>query len=304
MNDSAGVRPVRTAGEVPRTGRCDAVGVTATGGAQWAACRSHRMRQWSSSRSRRARHADRVSLDAQHLDPRQVSPHEPVGGRSSPDTRVVASRCGSGGIHTCMPTRFGGQPHVERHQRKPTHSGRRNSGRTGPQHRPRDWRSHFRWSDGSGVDSVAVHAGSAHATDLFRPCLLVLLWAVSAGRPPWPVSAWPGWLACLGSRTSSSGWAFASFGYIVGFVAAAWLVGWLAERGADRRVVPTIGMMALGNVVIYVFGVAGLMVLVRTDVVWHRAGSGSAAIPDRRRDQDSAGRCAIARHLEADQLPP
>jgi biotin transport system substrate-specific component len=58
-----------------------------------------------------------------------------------------------------------------------------------------------------------------------------------------------------------SGWAFASFGYIVGFVVAAWLVGRLAERGADRRVVPTIGMMALGNVVIYVFGVAGLMVL-------------------------------------------
>jgi biotin transport system substrate-specific component len=58
-----------------------------------------------------------------------------------------------------------------------------------------------------------------------------------------------------------SGWAFASFGYIVGFVAAAWLVGRLAERGADRRVVPTIGMMALGNVVIYVFGVAGLMLL-------------------------------------------
>jgi biotin transport system substrate-specific component len=59
-----------------------------------------------------------------------------------------------------------------------------------------------------------------------------------------------------------SGWAFASFGYIVGFVAAAWLVGRLAERGADRRVLPTIGMMALGNLVIYVFGVAGLMVLV------------------------------------------
>jgi biotin transport system substrate-specific component len=58
-----------------------------------------------------------------------------------------------------------------------------------------------------------------------------------------------------------SGWAFASFGYIVGFVAAAWLVGKLAERGADRRVVPTIGMMALGNVVIYAFGVAGLMLL-------------------------------------------
>jgi biotin transport system substrate-specific component len=61
--------------------------------------------------------------------------------------------------------------------------------------------------------------------------------------------------------SQQSGWAFASFGYIVGFVAAAWLVGRLAARGADRRVVPTIGMMALGNVVIYAFGVAGLMLL-------------------------------------------
>jgi biotin transport system substrate-specific component len=44
-----------------------------------------------------------------------------------------------------------------------------------------------------------------------------------------------------------SGWAFASF-----------------ERGADRRVLPAIGMMALGNLVIYACGVAGLMVLVPT----------------------------------------
>jgi biotin transport system substrate-specific component len=58
-----------------------------------------------------------------------------------------------------------------------------------------------------------------------------------------------------------SGLAFASIGYIVGFVAAAWLVGRLAERGADRRVLPAIGMMALGNLVIYAFGVAGLMVI-------------------------------------------
>ena len=58
-----------------------------------------------------------------------------------------------------------------------------------------------------------------------------------------------------------SGWALVSIGYIVGFVAAAGLVGWLAERGADRRVVPTIGMMALGNVVIYAFGVTGLMLM-------------------------------------------
>jgi biotin transport system substrate-specific component len=56
-----------------------------------------------------------------------------------------------------------------------------------------------------------------------------------------------------------SGWSFPTFGYVVGFVAAAWLVGLLAERGADRHVVKTAGLMILGNVVIYAFGVAGLM---------------------------------------------
>ena len=59
-----------------------------------------------------------------------------------------------------------------------------------------------------------------------------------------------------------SGWAFGSFGYIVGFVVAAYVVGLLAERRADRKVLPAIGMMTLGNLIIYVFGVTGLMLLV------------------------------------------
>ena len=56
-----------------------------------------------------------------------------------------------------------------------------------------------------------------------------------------------------------SGWSFPSFGYVVGFIAAAWLVGRLAERGADRQVLRTAGLMVLGNLVIYGFGVSGLM---------------------------------------------
>lgn len=48
---------------------------------------------------------------------------------------------------------------------------------------------------------------------------------------------------------------FASLGYIVGFVLAAALVGWLAERGLDRRPLPAAGAMAAGNVVIYAVGV-------------------------------------------------
>jgi len=56
-----------------------------------------------------------------------------------------------------------------------------------------------------------------------------------------------------------SGWSFPTFGYIVGFIAAAYLAGRLAERGNDRHVVKTVGLMVLGNVVIYAFGLAGLM---------------------------------------------
>lgn len=48
-------------------------------------------------------------------------------------------------------------------------------------------------------------------------------------------------------------------GYIVGFVAAAALVGKLAELGWDRRIVGAIAAMALGNAVIYAIGVPWLM---------------------------------------------
>jgi biotin transport system substrate-specific component len=49
-----------------------------------------------------------------------------------------------------------------------------------------------------------------------------------------------------------------SFGYVLGFVAAAALVGWLAERGATRTAARTAGLMVLGNVVIYAFGATWL----------------------------------------------
>lgn len=51
-------------------------------------------------------------------------------------------------------------------------------------------------------------------------------------------------------------------GYLVGFVAAAFLVGLLAERGWDRRFGTTVAAMTLGNVVIYAIGAAWLAVFV------------------------------------------
>ncbi len=54
-------------------------------------------------------------------------------------------------------------------------------------------------------------------------------------------------------------------GYLIGFVGAAYLTGWLAERGWDRRVVTTLLAMAAGNAVIYIGGVAWLTTLIGFD---------------------------------------
>lgn len=57
----------------------------------------------------------------------------------------------------------------------------------------------------------------------------------------------------------SHGFAFASFGYVVGFLLAAVVVGKLSEGGADRKPLTTAGQMVLGNLAIYAVGVPGLM---------------------------------------------
>jgi len=57
-----------------------------------------------------------------------------------------------------------------------------------------------------------------------------------------------------GSTAFNGGALVVSFGYVVGFIAAAALVGWLAQRGATRTALRTAGLMVLGNAVIYTFG--------------------------------------------------
>ena len=60
----------------------------------------------------------------------------------------------------------------------------------------------------------------------------------------------------------ASGWAYftaTSGGYFVGFVLAAYAVGWLAERGWDRSAATMAAAMVIGNVLIYVPGAAWLM---------------------------------------------
>jgi len=58
----------------------------------------------------------------------------------------------------------------------------------------------------------------------------------------------------------TAGWQGASMGYVAGFVLAAAVCGWLAERGADRTVVRSLPAMLDGELCIYVPGVLWLAV--------------------------------------------
>lgn len=58
----------------------------------------------------------------------------------------------------------------------------------------------------------------------------------------------------------------ASIGYLGGFVLAGALVGWLAERGWDRSPLSTLGLMVLGNLVIYAVGVPVLIAVTGLDL--------------------------------------
>ena len=97
----------------------------------------------------------------------------------------------------------------------------------------------------TGQTFGALTVGAALGWQRGLASMLLYLAAGVAGVP---------WFADGGS-----GYAAASFGYIIGFVLAAALVGALASRGGDRNPVPTIGTMVLGNLVVYAVGVPWLM---------------------------------------------
>ena len=48
-------------------------------------------------------------------------------------------------------------------------------------------------------------------------------------------------------------------GYLIGFVAMAFIVGWLTERGWDRKVWTSILAMLTGSIAMYIFGLLWLM---------------------------------------------
>lgn len=61
-----------------------------------------------------------------------------------------------------------------------------------------------------------------------------------------------------GTTSAYEGTLLPSFGYVLGFIAAAAVVGFLAERGWTRTPWHTAGAMVLGNVIIYATGVTWL----------------------------------------------
>lgn len=82
------------------------------------------------------------------------------------------------------------------------------------------------------------------------PSMLLYLVAGSLGMP---------WFA-----DGSSGFNGAAFGYIVGFVVAAAVVGRLAQAGADRKPLGSLATMVIGSVVIYAVGAPWLAVATGT----------------------------------------
>ena len=65
----------------------------------------------------------------------------------------------------------------------------------------------------------------------------------------------------------NGGWEYATgptLGYLIGFVIAAAAIGYLAERKQDRTIATALPAFLAGTAVIYVFGVAGLMVSLQT----------------------------------------
>ncbi len=97
---------------------------------------------------------------------------------------------------------------------------------------------------------VVLVIGMAYGWRLAAATLLLYLAQGAAGLPVF-----------AGTPEKGLGLAYmlgATGGYLLGFVLAAAVCGWLAERGWDRRVATTALAMLLGNVLIYLPGLLWL----------------------------------------------
>jgi biotin transport system substrate-specific component len=107
----------------------------------------------------------------------------------------------------------------------------------------------------TGQTFAVVLVGASLGTIRGCASLVLYLWLGVAGAPIYADHA-HGWSVV----TSASG------GYIVGFVLAAAVTGFLAEQRWDRRLSSSIGSMLTGNVIIYLVGLPWLAVVLHTNL--------------------------------------
>lgn len=107
----------------------------------------------------------------------------------------------------------------------------------------------------TGQTFAVVLAGASLGTIRGFASLLLYLWLGVAGAPVYAGHS-HGWSIV----TSASG------GYLVGFVLAAPLTGYLAEHRWDRSLSSSIGAMLTGNVVIYLVGLPWLAIVLDTNL--------------------------------------
>lgn len=110
----------------------------------------------------------------------------------------------------------------------------------------------------TGQTFAVLLAGAALGSTL-GPLSQALYWAMGAIGLPFYAGAEGGWTVATG----------ATAGYLVGFVAAAWVVGRLAERHQDRDPWTAIPAFLFGSAIIHLFGVPWLANVL--DVSWTRA---------------------------------
>jgi biotin transport system substrate-specific component len=107
----------------------------------------------------------------------------------------------------------------------------------------------------TGQTFAVVLVGASLGAIRGTASLMLYLWLGVAGAPIYAHHD-SGWNVI----TSTSG------GYIVGFVLAAAITGFMAEQGWDKRLSSSIGAMLTGNLVIYLVGLPWLAVVLDTNL--------------------------------------
>jgi biotin transport system substrate-specific component len=105
---------------------------------------------------------------------------------------------------------------------------------------------------------VSVHIPSITPVPFTLQTLTVLLTGATLGTVRGMTSMLlyllAGGLGVPWYASHGSGFGGPSFGYVIGFVVAAGVVGELARRGNDRAVLPSIGLMVLGDATLLTIG--------------------------------------------------